>query len=386
MTGRILIHVQHLLGTGHLRRAAAIGAAAAELDFDVEIVSGGLPIAGLGAGRARIVQLPPLRSLDAGFKHLVGETGAPIDDAWKSARRELLLARLAEFRPDVLITELFPFGRRALEFELIPLLKAAQEMTPRPLVLSSLRDILVTPGDAVKVERAIARVRQSYDRVLVHGDPALIDLPASYPPAAALGEYIVYTGYVPSLPSPNAPPGDGVDEIVVSAGGSAVGARLLETALAARLVGTTSERTWRLLFGPDLPAAARQRLQAEAGPRVVVEPARQDFPSLLRRCHVSVSQAGYNTVMDVLDARARAVLVPFATEGETEQTQRAGALAQKGWTQVVHEHELNATSLRAAVDRAAAMDRPDTGVLDRDGAAATARCIRDLLSQRRPLV
>jgi predicted glycosyltransferase len=375
--------VQHLLGTGHLRRAAAIGAAAADLDFEVEIVSGGPPIAGVGAGRARVVQLPPMHSLDAGFKHLVDGAGAPISEAWKNARRDLLLARLASFKPDVLITELFPFGRRALEFELLPLVQAARAMTPRPLILSSLRDILVTPRDAVKIERTLARVRESYDRILVHGDPALIDLPASYPPAAALGDKILYTGYVPSPSGPDAPAGDGTDEIVVSAGGSAVGTRLLETALQARLAGTPSERTWRLLFGPDLPATARDRLQAQAGARVIVEPARQDFPSLLRRCHVSISQAGYNTVMDVLEARARAVLVPFATEGETEQTQRAVALARKGWMQVVQEHELDAPSLRAAIERAAAMDRPDTGRLKRDGAVATAHCIRDLLAQHR---
>jgi predicted glycosyltransferase len=381
MTARILIHVQHLLGTGHVRRAAALGAAAAALDFEVEIVSGGPPIAGLDLGRATLTQLPPLRSLDAGFKQLVGETGAPIDEAWKTARRDILLRRFAAFKPDVLVTELFPFGRRAIEFELLPLLDAARATVPRPLVLCSLRDILVAPRDPVKVERTLARVRDSYDGVLVHGDPALIDLPASYPPAAALGEKIFYTGYVPSPDGPQAPAGDGVDEIVVSSGGSAVGAKLLETALAARR--SDDRLKWRLLFGPDLPAAARARLQAQAGPHTIVEPARQDFPSLLRRCHVSVSQAGYNTAMDILDARARAVLVPFATDGETEQTQRAVALAERGWAQVVHEPALDAAVLRAAIERAAAMGRPDTSELRRDGAATSARYIRDRLARRR---
>jgi len=383
MTDRILIHVQHLLGTGHLRRAAAIAAAAAEADFDVEIVSGGPPIPGIDIGRARLIQLPSLHSLDAEFKHLVDGAGAPISDAWRNARRDLLLARLSGFRPDVLITELFPFGRRALEFELIPLLNAVREMKPRPLMLTSLRDILVAPRDPAKVDRTIARVRESYDRILVHGDPLLIDLPASYPPAAALADKIVYTGYVPSPPGPEAPTGEGADEVVVSAGGSAVGARLLETALQARRAGAAAECTWRLLFGPDLPATSRRLLQAQASPRVIVEPARQDFASLLRRCRVSVSQAGYNTAMDVLDARARAVLVPFATEGETEQTQRAIALAHKGWTQLVREDQLDAASLQAGIERAMAMERPDTGALKRDGAATSARFIRELLSQRR---
>src|SRR4051812_31097099 len=110
MTSRVLIHVQHLLGTGHLRRIAAIAAAMPDPALDVEIVSGGPPIAGLHIGRARLTQLPPLRTRDASFQHLIDENGAIVDDKWKAARRDLLLARLDAMRPDVVITELFPFG------------------------------------------------------------------------------------------------------------------------------------------------------------------------------------------------------------------------------------------------------------------------------------
>ena len=51
----------------------------------------------------------------------------------------------------------------------------------------------------------------------------------------------------------------------------------------------------------------------------VCERVRDDFTTLLRNCAVSVSQAGYNTTLEILDAGARAVLVPFAGGAETEQ-------------------------------------------------------------------
>ena len=38
---------------------------------------------------------------------------------------------------------------------------------------------------------------------------------------------------------------------------------------------------------------------------------------------LSISQSGYNTVCDVLQAGCRAIYVPFAAGGETEQTVRA---------------------------------------------------------------
>lgn len=377
---RILIHVQHLLGTGHFRRAAAIGAALAEAGHKVEIVSGGLKLAHPETGAARLFQLPALRTADAGFTALVDEHGQPIDTAWKSRRRDILLGRFAALRPDVLITELFPFGRRQLEFELLPLLEAARAQSPRPLLLCSLRDVLVTPRDPDKVARAIERA-QGYDRILVHGDPGLIDLPASYPASRALGERIVYTGYIMAAPSPDPPDDEGRDEIVVSSGGGAVGARLLETALAAQALSEPGRR-WRFLLGADLPAEARQRLLARQAPLTTVEDARADFPGLLRRCHVSLSQAGYNTVMDIVQTNARAVLVPFAGGGETEQAQRAAALAARGWATVLDEAGLDAAGLAAALAEAGRRPRPDTTRLRRDGAASVVRLVGELQAGR----
>ena len=62
---RALIWVQHLLGIGHLQRAAALARALTEREFDVLLVSGGMPLQGLDLGVARFEQLPPLRATDA---------------------------------------------------------------------------------------------------------------------------------------------------------------------------------------------------------------------------------------------------------------------------------------------------------------------------------
>ena len=79
-TPNIFLYVQNLLGIGHLRRAAAISRALAEIGLDVNFVSGGIPIPNLNVGRAKFHQLPPVRSLDRNFKVLVDETGREIDD------------------------------------------------------------------------------------------------------------------------------------------------------------------------------------------------------------------------------------------------------------------------------------------------------------------
>ncbi|MEQ8702208.1 MAG: glycosyltransferase, partial [Bauldia litoralis] len=75
-----------------------------------------------------------------------------------------------------------------------------------------------------------------------------------------------------------------------------------------------------------------------------------------------VSQAGYNTVVDILQARARAVLVPFARDGETEQTLRAETLARRGLARVVAETALSGAALNTAIDAALAAPRVDLAV------------------------
>ena len=362
---RLLLHVQHLLGTGHLRRMAAIAGALAARGAAVTLMSGGPPLPDfVPPPGVAMVQLPSARAADATFRVLLDESGRPVDDAWRAARRARVLAILAQTRPDLLLIEHFPFGRRMLEFELLPLIAAARAL-PRPaFVASSVRDVLVAKPEPHKRAAMVARAAALFDRVLFHGDPMLLDLARSLPEAAALGDRLIATGYV-ALPPPQPPPGDdGVDEIVISAGGGAVGRRLLDCALAARALSAEGHRRWRIL-------AAGTGLAARREDGLIVEPNRPDFPALLPRTRLSVSQAGYNTVVDLLAARTRAVLVPFAAERENEQSLRAAALAARGLATCLDEAELSPDMLAQAIDRAAAAPGP-THDIRLDGAACSA--------------
>lgn len=383
---KVLFHVQHLLGIGHVRRAAAITRALAEAGFAVTVAQGGFAVPGTDWGGAEVVPLPPVRSADTGFRTLLDAEDRPIDSGWKKRRAAELLALLARTRPDIVLVETFPFGRRAFAFELVPMLEIARRASPRPLIACSVRDILVDKKDPAKVEGMADTALALFDLVLVHGDPAVIPFEASFPPAPRVARLIRYTGYVGAPSTREAPPGDGVDEVIVSVGGGAVGADLLRTALAARALSGQSGARWRLLAGPDLPAGTVAELTAAAPEGVpgdvIVEPARPDFPSLLSRCRLSISQAGYNTVMDVVRAGCRAVFVPFAAAGETEQTRRAELLAARGHCLVVPEAGLTPQRLARAVDDAMAAPPPPRAALALDGARTAAVLLRDAASSR----
>ena len=395
----VLFHVQHLLGIGHLTRAATLARGLAREGFEVTVGSGGEPVPGVDFGRAALVQLPPARVADRRFSELLDANGAPVDEAWKARRRDRLLDLYEKVGPDLVLTELFPFGRRQLRFELLPLLDRAaadRARTGRPRIACSVRDILVQSPKPERTREMLALAHRYFDLVLVHGDPRFVTLDATFPHAREIADRVAYTGYVVARPGISSeepgtpdegggeePEGEPEGEVIVSAGGGAVGGKVLEAALAARAHTPLADAGWRLLAGANLPESDFRTLAARAPAGVTVERFRPDFGTLLRRARLSISQGGYNTLMEVLDAGLRAVVVPYAGGLETEQTLRAKLLAARGLIEVVGEDDLDAESLAAAVRRVLAKP-PPAGLagLDTSGAAATAETLRGLLATR----
>jgi predicted glycosyltransferase len=227
-----------------------------------------------------------------------------------------------------------------------------------------------------------------YDRILVHTDPQLIPFDLTFPFAAALQGRLVDTGYVVDAP---AQPTEAVGppEVLVSAGGGRVGAALLEAAIEARGLTSLAEAPWRLVAGGNLAADRFAALQARLPDGMALDRHRADFDALFANSLLSVSQAGYNTVVEGLRLGKPMVLVPFETASETEQRIRAERLASLGLAEAVWERELAASTLARAID--AAYRRPATpgsglnrAPLNLDGAATTARLVAALARQPAP--
>lgn len=346
MSLRVLIAVTHLLGAGHLTRAAALARAFAEKGHPTTLVSGGAPIRLVDLDSISLVQLPPVRILGTDFKTLLDETGAPIDDNRLDRRRSLLIETLKAVRPDIIITELFPFGRRVLADEFTALIDEARALRLRPLILCSIRDILAA-AKPERVEETHARLLRDYDAVLVHGDPQLVPLEASWPVDERISPLIRYTGYVDENSDPV--PGGARQGIVVSGGSSAASLPLYRAAIAA--AHGIADRPWRILVGRGVAEDVFQTLKAQAPAHAKVERARPDFRTLLAQAELSVSQAGYNTMVDVLRSGVRPVLVPFEAGHETEQRLRAERLKDLGSAGIVPECELSPRRLAEAIRR-----------------------------------
>lgn len=383
MSGRVLIVVTHLLGIGHLVRASLLARALTQAGCSVTLASGGMPRVGAREERFRFVQLPPVRIEGTDFRNLLDAQGRPMPEAELAARLTLLTALTREMRPDLVITEHFPFGRRQLASEFLAVIEAAREVNPACLILSSIRDVLVAPTRVDRLAEAAERVARLFDGVLVHGDASFLPLEASWPVGPELATKLHYTGYLAE------PPRARVDEprilsgeVLVSGGGSAAALPLFEAAIVA--AGRDERRRWRILVGHGVAEPLFVSLGQRAPANVSVERARPDFPALLATCAVSVSQCGYNTVLDLLQARRPAVVVPFDAGNETEQALRGAALEKAGIARMLRGGPAGLDAKRLAAAVTAMLDeasRPALAV-DLDGARGCVVAIARLLAAR----
>ncbi|MCP4315841.1 MAG: glycosyl transferase [Hyphomicrobiales bacterium] len=374
---KVLFYVQHLLGVGHVFRAMRIVAGLVGSGFDVELIYGGQRLQNFQSHDAKVHFLPSLNSARGDFSQLVTADGTVADDRYRDNRRDRVLEILATCRPDIVITEAFPFGRRQMHFELLPLMDAVQSMDRKPRVFSSIRDILQEGNKPSKDWQTVELINRYFDGVLVHGDRNLVELAATFPFTAEIAKQIHYTGIVtPPRDQDTAAPQERYD-VVVSAGGGLLGRELIFAAAEARKSSPFKDARWCILTGPYMAAEDRKRLEKYD---MEIHQFIPDLHRVLKTAQLSISLTGYNTVADIMAAGCRAIVAPQWNKKETEQLRRAELLSKLGLVEMLAHDEKTPSALSAAIDRVMSAPPPDWSMIRQDGAAHTARILHQSLT------
>jgi len=400
---KIAYYCQHVLGIGHFHRSLAICRELAAA-HDVTMITGGAPVEIREEQlQEQIVffQLPGLM-MDAEFNNLAPvmtaanleskppETTPATLEAIKRQRAALLYTFFQEHNPDVFIIELYPFGRKSFRFELDPVLEAIRDgRLPCCRVFCSLRDILVERHDKAKFERrVITTLNDFFDGLLIHGDKHCIALDATFSRLNDISIPMAYTGYV----APHAPAASradvrhtfGISEatslIVASIGGGSVGSELLFGMAEAMSHINNPDADdpdapsphLQIFTGPYINNNDLTRLRGYSDARITVNRYSTEFLQWLTAADLSVSMAGYNTTMNVLQSGVPALFFPFFQN--QEQYLRLQALAHNAPLKILEQQDLQPEILAGHI-RAQLLQKRFSSSVNLNGVAETVRLI-----------
>jgi predicted glycosyltransferase len=286
-----------------------------------------------------------------------------------AARAAVLRDVVHETRPDVLVVEHFPISRRSHRDEIMGAIEAAGPAR----IVASVRDVVLpSSSDTPPEDELVTTLDTHFDCLLVHGDPQVTRIDEQVTWARNLTIPIVYTGYVSAAAPRPSPEAEALRPFVLLSGGG--GNETADLALPC-IEGWSDPRTLVVFAGPLASDGLLAELEGRAaGRRVMVQRSTGDLASWMAAADLSISRAGYNTCVDVLSARTRAVLVPSAKM--SDQRLRATRLAALGLATMLAPEDLTPARLREAM---AAPSPAPAVTLALDGAARSAAAIEGLI-------
>ena len=334
---RLLIHCQYVYGIGHLARIKLLAAAATRC-FEVYLVNGGQPVPRYDMPEGVVhIAIPAI------YKEESQALPTPVDSSISLeqcliARRTSIEGIVSRLKPDIVVTEHFPFGLLFSD-EALFLLAIVVRHNPGAIRVSSVRDVIESASGGMDDERISTLLDEHFDALLVHSDERLIPLSASFPRAAQLQVPCLHTGFI-ARRGVRALRDDDLPLLVGSIGGGRVGQELLESLLAAHPV-LFARWPHRMVLFRGAFQHTTQSNHCGSPTLSVFEFSERVYVEYLTKATLLVCMGGYNTVFEGLSLGIPLLVYnrPFLGRNQ-EQSLRCKLLAHPGRLGALHPQDL----------------------------------------------
>ena len=380
----IAIYSQCLHGVGHYVRACSIAAALCT-HADIILINAGRAVTEPQPPKgARLLDLPGIfRNSDTGALH--SELALNTLDATLGLRRRVLETQLSRQRVDLLLIEYFPFQRWEFASEIFFLIGLMKDANPDIRICCSVRD-LPRPFETEQERRRIVdTLNDTFSHLFVHADPAVGTSVDAFSLLKDVVIPVTYTGYITaSWRDRHESDLSGSDlerfrgSVIVSAGGGMDSYNMLATC-----IDTWEElqregfdnRLMVLCLGAFLPQEQVDVLltKVQRTPNIRAFRFPSTFRQLLSVADLSISCAGYNTCVDVMQARIRAIFIPSLSV--SDQKRRAIRLQELGFGLAMSARTLQVADLKRAILDSLEGARPEVS-LSLAGAECMKACVK----------
>lgn len=337
---KVLIHCQYVYGLGHLIRALQLAEGLVE-DFEVYFLSGGIPVKGITVHSSiNFIQLHALYKEEDSQELSNFVNDVSIDECLKN--RELVITKLiTEIRPDIIITEHFPFGF-LFEQEVLNLISHGRSVNDQVKIVSSVRDIIESAKANESDRKSISILNEHYDLLLVHGDENLIPFNTSFSLNDNIKIRQVGTGYIIDNSLKRNPKRK--KTIVVSIGGGRMGKELKSAVVEAFKNIKVQIKHDLIVFDG---AFNQDVCNGNSEDRIkYMKFDRKLFLKELSQSDISISLGGYNTITESLYLGNKILVYNRKFLGQNfEQEVRISSLAKLGYIKKLNVKQLSVNEL-----------------------------------------
>jgi len=303
------------------------------------------------------------------------------------ARRTLMMGKVTEIAPRVVVIEDFPFRWHEQKEEFLSVIQMVRGNAHEESLVVSMTDGVLASDIAEEknaAENSADFLERYFDMVVVQSDPVFARLEEFFQPISALSTPMFHAGFVsPATHHGRRARKISAGGILVSAGDGFSGGGLFRAAIEAhRILRHTLPLPMAIVAGEHLPEDEWQELLslAAGSPALTLVRTVADIRAEVANAQLSVSQCGYSATVNAIAARTPTLFVPREGDHYREELIRAKRMVYWGAGRLVIPRLMNGASLANEIQQFAKFERREMK-FDLDGAAKAAQLLADVVYQ-----
>lgn len=349
---KIVIHCQYVYGIGHFVRTIELAKGLSNY-FSVFILNGGESVPNFDIpSEINLIQLPAIYKEENVSYLSPVESIYSIEECFKK-RTDIIENTLSNIKPEIIITEHFPFGL-LFEDEVVHLISSAKSLNSNVKVVCSVRDIIESSSGSIKDNITVKHLNNWYDLLLIHGDEKYFHLKNTFSLYNEISVPNYHTGYIVKSIELNTKSEHSKPILLASIAGGRLGKELLN-ALIKNHSAVNKQIIHKLIIFTGAFESCFEELRDEikklsSNDIELYAFDRESYLSYFSQSYLVISLGGYNSIIESISNRKRLLVYQreFA-QGNEEQDLRINLFKEMGVLNVISSKDLNNSNLADSI-------------------------------------